>query len=46
MNERQYEAVVDYLKDLSPFDNEEERQEDAESGANAIDDILRDNADE
>jgi len=46
MNSKQYDAVVDYLKDLSPFDDEIERQDDAEAGAAAIDEIMRDNANE
>lgn len=46
MNEKQYAEVVEYFKDLSPFDDENEQQEDAEAGAAAIDEILKDNADE
>lgn len=46
MNSKQYAEVAEYFKDLSPFDDEDERQEDAEAGAAAIDDILRENADE
>jgi len=46
MNSRQYEEVIEYFKEFSPFDDEEEKQADAESAASAIDDILRENADE
>lgn len=46
MNSRQYEAVVEYLKSLSPFDDDDLREEDAYAGADNIDEILRDNADE
>lgn len=46
MNSRQFDAVVEYFMDLSPFDSEEERQLDAEAGASSIDEILRENANE
>jgi len=44
MNSKQYEAVVDYFKEYSPFDDEEERDDDAREAADAIDLILMENA--
>lgn len=46
MNTKQYEAVVDYFKEFSPFDDEQEREDDAQEAVSAIDEILRENADE
>ncbi|GEO58497.1 hypothetical protein [Companilactobacillus bobalius] len=46
MNSKQYEAVVEYLKNLSPFDDDELKEEDAYAGAENIDEILKEYADE
>lgn len=43
MNDKQYEAVVDYFKEYSPFDDEEERDDDAREAADAIELILLEN---
>lgn len=46
MNNAQYEAVVDYFKEFSQFDDDQDREDDAQEAASAIDEILRENADE
>ncbi|WP_162894157.1 hypothetical protein [Companilactobacillus musae] len=46
MNSKQYKAMVDYFKMFSPFDDEQEREDDAQEAVSAIDEILRENADE
>lgn len=46
MNKKQFIAVVEYFKEYSVFDDEMERENDAQEAASAIDEILRDNADE
>jgi len=45
MNNKQYEAVVDYFRDLSPFDDDDDIEDDAEAGAAAINEILKENED-
>jgi len=44
MNNKQYDAVVDYFKECSPFIDEQEREDDAREAADTIDLILLENA--
>lgn len=46
MNQKQFDAVVDLLKDLGPYTDEQEQLEDAKSIATDIDTILKKNANE
>lgn len=46
MNPKQFNAVVEYFEEYSMFDSEDDRHDDAYSCAVAIDEILKDNADE
>jgi len=46
MNSKQFNEVVEYFEEYSMIDDEDERLEDAEAAAIAIDEILEANADE
>jgi len=46
LNSKQFNEVVEYFEKYSMIDDEDERREDAEAAAMAIDDILKENADE